>query len=68
MESKGTAPSFLTSTLDGAEWSTSRPSHFTPREIPPPQRTHWMEGWVGSTAVFDIMEKEKSFSYARNQN
>jgi hypothetical protein len=26
---------FLTSALDGGEWSVSRPGRFTPREIPP---------------------------------
>jgi hypothetical protein len=38
------APLFLTSALDGGEWSTSHPGHFTPP--PPPLReenpgTHW---------------------------
>jgi hypothetical protein len=57
MESKGKAPPFLTSTLDGDEWSASRPSHFTLREIAP--GTHWMEGWVSSRAGFHVMEKRK---------
>jgi len=26
--------SFFTSTLDGGEWSTSHPGHFTPRKEP----------------------------------
>jgi hypothetical protein len=31
----GMAPRILTSTLDGGEWSASRPGRFTPREIAP---------------------------------
>jgi hypothetical protein len=30
--SEGIVHAFLTSALDGGEWSASRPSHFTPRE------------------------------------
>jgi hypothetical protein len=37
---------FLTSALDGGEWSTSRPRRFTPRERAP--GTHGIAGWVGS--------------------
>jgi hypothetical protein len=33
--SGGTAPSFLTSELDGGEWSASRPGRFTPGKEPP---------------------------------
>jgi hypothetical protein len=37
--------SFLTSALDGGEWSASRPGRtFTPGERNP--RTHWTGGWV----------------------
>jgi hypothetical protein len=32
--------SFLTSTLDGGEWSASLPGHFTPRERDP--CIHWI--------------------------
>jgi hypothetical protein len=35
---------FLTSALDGDEWSASRPGRFTPRERVP--STHWIGGWV----------------------
>jgi hypothetical protein len=38
--SGGIAPHFLTSALDGGEWSASRPGRFTPRERTP--RTHWI--------------------------
>jgi hypothetical protein len=34
---------FLTSELDGGEWSASRPGRFNPRETAP--YTHWI--WVG---------------------
>jgi hypothetical protein len=35
-------PPFLTSVLDGGEWSASRPGRFTSGERAP--GTHWMEG------------------------
>jgi hypothetical protein len=39
------APLFLNSALDGGEWSSSRPGHFTSRGNRPPG-THWTGGWV----------------------
>jgi len=36
---------FLTSALDGGEWSVSRPGHFNPRERA--SGTLWLGGWVG---------------------
>jgi len=36
---------FLTSALDGGEWSVSRPGRFTPRKRAP--GAHWIGGWVG---------------------
>jgi hypothetical protein len=47
----------LTPTLDGCEWSASRPCHFTPRETAPD--THWIGGWVGPRAVLDLVVKRK---------
>jgi hypothetical protein len=38
----------LTSTLDGGEWSASRPGRFNPRERAPD--THRIGGWVGPRA------------------
>jgi hypothetical protein len=38
---------FLTSALDGGEWSASRPGRLTPRERAP--GTYWIGGWVGPT-------------------
>jgi hypothetical protein len=46
-----------TSTLDGGEWSASRPGRFTPRERAP--GTHWIGGWVGPRAVLDAVAKRK---------
>jgi hypothetical protein len=43
--SGGIAPPFLTSALDGGEWSASRPYRFTPGERAP--GTHWIGGWLG---------------------
>jgi hypothetical protein len=48
------APPFLTSAIDGGEWSTSRPSRFPPRERAP--GTHWTGGWVGPRAGPDAVE------------
>jgi hypothetical protein len=48
---------FLTSALVGGEWSTSRPGHFTPREIGP--GTHWIGVWVDLRAGLDDLEKRK---------
>jgi hypothetical protein len=47
----------LTSALDGGEWLASRPGRFTPRERA--LSTHWMGGWVGSSAVLDAVVKRK---------
>jgi hypothetical protein len=53
--SGGTAPLFLTSGLDGCEWSASRPGRCNPGEIA--IGTHWIGGWVGPRAGLDIVEK-----------
>jgi hypothetical protein len=45
----------LTSTLDGGEWTASRPGRFTPRERAP--GTHWIRGWMGPRAVVDAVVK-----------
>jgi hypothetical protein len=46
---------FLTSALDGIEWSASRTGRFTPGERAP--GTHWIGAWVGPRAGLDNMEK-----------
>jgi hypothetical protein len=43
--------SFLTSALDGSEYSASRPGRITPAERAP--GTHWIRGWVGPRASLD---------------
>jgi hypothetical protein len=42
---------FLTSALDGNEWSASHPGPFTLRERAP--GTYWIGGWMGPTAGLD---------------
>jgi hypothetical protein len=48
---------FLTSALDGGEWSASRSGRFTPREIAP--GIHWIGGWVGPRAILEDVVKRK---------
>jgi hypothetical protein len=55
--SGGIAPPFLTSALDGGEWSASRPCHFTPGERAP--GTHCIGGWVGPRTGLDDVERRK---------
>jgi hypothetical protein len=61
-----TAPPFLTSALDGGEWSASHPCRFTPEERTP--STHWIAGLVGSRTSLDDMEKRKSYTHCRESN
>jgi hypothetical protein len=53
-------PPFLTSTLDGGEWSVSRSCRFTPGEGAP--STHCLIGWVGPEVHLDAIEK-RNMSY-----
>jgi hypothetical protein len=46
---------FLTSALDGGDWSPSRPDPFIPRERGP--SIHWIGGWVGPRAGLDTVMK-----------
>jgi hypothetical protein len=55
--SGGIAPPFLTSSLEGGEWSVSRPGRFTPDENS--TGTHWLGEWVGPRAGLDAVEKIK---------
>jgi hypothetical protein len=57
---------YLTSALDGGEWSASLPGRFTPRERAPD--THWIGGWEGPRAVLDTMVKRKIPSPRRESN
>jgi hypothetical protein len=58
--------SFLTSALDGGEWSASRPGRFKPKERAP--GTHWIGGWVGPRAVMYEVVKRKIPSPRRESN
>jgi hypothetical protein len=59
--------SFLTSALDGGEWSASRPGHaFTPGEKTP--GTHWTGGWVGPRAGLDTEDRGKILCPRRESN
>jgi hypothetical protein len=58
------ATPFLTSALDGGEWSASRLGRFTPGDTAP--NTHFIGGWMGPRAGLDLMEK-KSFSPSWNR-
>jgi hypothetical protein len=57
---------FLTSALDGGEWSASRPGRFTPKERA--CGTHWIGGSVDSRAVLDAVVKRKIPSPRRESN
>jgi hypothetical protein len=50
-------PVFLTSAIDGGEWSASRPGHFTPGETAP--GTHFIGGTAGSRFGVDAVDKRK---------
>jgi hypothetical protein len=58
-------PPFLTSALDGCEWSASRPGRFTPREMAP--GTQWIGGWMGPRAGLDTVKKRKILAPAGNR-
>jgi hypothetical protein len=45
---------YLTSALDGGEWSAPHPGCFTPRERAP--GTHWIGSWVGPRAGLDAKD------------
>jgi len=47
----------LTSAVDVGEWSASRSGRFIPREKAP--SIHWIGGWVGPTAVLNMVVKRK---------
>jgi hypothetical protein len=57
---------YLTSALDGDEWSASRPGRFTLKERAP--GTHWIGGWVGPRAVLEVVVKRKISSPRRESN
>jgi hypothetical protein len=51
-----TVPPFLTSVLDGGEWSASRSGHFISGGRA--SGTHWVGGWVGPRAGLDAADRK----------
>jgi hypothetical protein len=51
MGNEDAAPSFITSTLVGGEWSASSPRHFNPEQRA--LGTHWAGDWEGPRASLD---------------
>jgi hypothetical protein len=63
-ERKYSCYSFLTSALDGGEWSASRPGRTLPREKIP--GTLWIGGWAGLRAGLDTEEKSFRLCWGSN--
>jgi hypothetical protein len=57
---------FLTSALDGGEWSASCPGRFTPRENA--RGTHLIGCWVGPRSGLDVAVKREIPSLYRDSN
>jgi hypothetical protein len=55
--SGGIAPLFLTSIIDGGEWSASWPGRFTARERV--TSTHCIGDWMGPRLGIDAAEKKE---------
>jgi hypothetical protein len=64
--SEGKLHTFLTSALDGGEWSASHTGCFTPRERA--SGAHLIGGWVGPRAGPDAVMKRKIPSPSRDSN
>jgi hypothetical protein len=58
--------SYSFSTLDGREWSASRPGRALPMEKDP--GTHCTGGWVGPRAGLDTEDRGKIFCLCRGSN
>jgi hypothetical protein len=54
---------FLTSVLDGDEWSVSRPGRFNPMERAP--GTHWIGGWFDLRTSLDAVPIKSLISGVR---
>ena len=57
--------SFLTSVLDGSEWSTTGSGRFTPVKKP---GTHCTGDWAGTSAGLDVSVKRKIICPCRDSN
>jgi hypothetical protein len=57
---------FLTSTLDGGEWSASRAGGFAPGKRAP--GAYWIEDLVDPRADLDSVQKKKYLNSAGNRN
>jgi hypothetical protein len=66
MCSGGIAPPFLTSAIDGGEWSASLPRCFTPGERV--QGAQCIAGWADSRAGTDAIEYRKIYSPCLESN
>jgi hypothetical protein len=58
-------PLFLTSTLDGGEWSASLPCRFSPKERHP--AAHWIGGPVGPSVCVDVVERREYVALPRRE-
>jgi hypothetical protein len=58
VERRYSSCSFLTSALNGGEWSASRPGRVYPRKMTP--CTHCIGGWVGLRAGLDTEARGKN--------
>jgi hypothetical protein len=59
------ASTFLISTLDGGEWSASRPGHFTLEEA---ACAHWIECWMSPRDGLDVVKQKKFSCLCRESN
>jgi hypothetical protein len=62
--SGGTAPPFMTLTLDGSRWLHLRHYRFTTGDTVP--GTHWIGGWVGPELVWKPLTRETFLTPAGN--
>jgi hypothetical protein len=66
-ERRYSSDSYLTSALNGGEWSVSRPGH----ALPPGERApgiHWTGGWVGLRASLDAEATRKILCLCQGSN
>jgi hypothetical protein len=57
-ESRYSSYSFLTSALDGGEWSTTRPGHALPQRKGPPVHIVRESGWASELVWTQRLEKK----------